>query len=127
MSDAAQALDSSGAHGPADAIARLRALGLSEGSVLDSTGVAQHQRRLRDGAVSRQTVDEYAASLERIVARAKASGHPIPVDYWDVCSPDMRRAHYDEYRMAQTLALPALAPYLALLGGAFARFAVMKS
>jgi hypothetical protein len=127
MSDAAEALDSSGAHDPVDAIARLRALGLSESSLLGSNGVAQHQRRLRDGAVSRQTLDEYAANLERIVARANTGEHPIPVDFWDVCSPDMRRAHYDEYQMAQTLALLEFAPYLALLGRAFARFAVMKS
>ena len=52
MSDAAEALDPSSAHGPADAIERLRALGLSESGVLGSTGVAQHQRRLRDGTLS---------------------------------------------------------------------------
>ena len=74
-----------------------------------------------------QTLDEYAASLERIVARTDAGEHPIPVDFWDVCSPAMRRAHYDEYHMAHTLALPELAPYLALLGRAFDRFARMKS
>ncbi len=127
MSDAAEALDPSGAHGPADAIEWLRALGLSESGVLGSTGVALHQRRLRDGTLSLQTLDEYAASLERIVARTDAGEHPIPVDFWDVCSPAMRRAHYDEYYMAHTLALPELAPYLALLGRAFDRFARMKS
>jgi hypothetical protein len=127
MSDAAEALDSSGAHGHVRAIERLSALGLSESSLLGSTGLAQHRRRLRDGAVSPQTLDEYAASLERIVARANAGEHPIPVDFWDVCSPAIRRAYYDEYRMARTLALPELAPYLALLGLAFARFALMKS
>ena len=52
MSDAAEVLASSDVHGPADAIERLRALGLSESGVLGSTGVAQHQRRLRDGTVS---------------------------------------------------------------------------
>jgi hypothetical protein len=124
MSDAAEAL---GVHSPAGAIERLRALGLSEGSILGSTGVAQHQRRLRDGAVSLHMLDEYAASLERIVAWANAGEHPIPADFWDVCSPAMRRAHYDEYHMARMLALPELAPYLVLLGRAFARFAVMKS
>jgi hypothetical protein len=127
MSDAAEALDSSGARDLADAIERLRALGFSESSILGSTGVAQHQRRLRDGAISSQTVDEYAASLERIVAQSNAGEHSIPVDFWDVCSPDMRRAHYDEYHMARTLALPELALYLALLARAFARFALMKS
>jgi hypothetical protein len=127
MSDAAEALDSSGALGPADAIERLRALGLSESSLLGSTGVAQHQRRLRDGAISSQTLKEYAASLERIAAQASAGEPAIPIDFWDVCSPAMRRAHYDEYSMARTLALLELAPYLALLGRAFDRFAVMKS
>ncbi len=104
MSDAAEVLDSSGAHGPAGAIERLRALGLSESSLLGSTGVAQHQRRLRDKAVSLQTLDEYAASLERIAAQANAGEHAHSMDFWDVCSPEMRRAHYDEYRMARTLA-----------------------
>jgi hypothetical protein len=127
MSDATEALASSGIHGPAGAIARLRALGLSESGVLGSTGVAQHQQRLRDGAVSLQTLDEYAASLERIAARASVGARAIPKDFWDVCSPEVRRAHYDEYRMARTLALPELAPYLALLGRVFARFAAMKS
>jgi hypothetical protein len=127
MSDAAEALHSSGAHGPVDAIERLRALGLSESGVLGSTGVAHHQRRLRDGTVSLRTLDEYAASLERIAAQARAGAHSIPVDFWDVCSTDMRRAHYDEYRMARALALSELTPYLTMLGRAFARFAVMKS
>ena len=79
------------------------------------------------GTLSLQTLDEHAASLERIVARTDAGEHPIPVDFWDVCSPATRRAHYDEYYMAHTLALPELAPYLALLGRAFDRFARMKS
>jgi hypothetical protein len=127
MSDAAEALDSSGAQGLAGAIKRLRALGLSESGVLGSTGVAQHQRRLRDGAISSQTLNEYAASLELIVARASSGEHGASLDFWDVCSPEMRRAHYDEYSMARALALPELAPYLALLGRAFARFAAMKS
>ena len=104
MSDATEALASSGIHGPADAIERLRALGLSESGVLGSTGVAQHQQRLRDGAVSLQMLDEYAASLERIAARASVGARAISIDFWDVCSPEMRRAHYDEYRMARTLA-----------------------
>lgn len=127
MSDATEALASSGIHGPADAIERLHALGLSESGVLGSTGVAQHQQRLRDGAVSLQTLDEYPASLERIAAQASVGERAIPIDFWDVCSPEMRRAHYDEYSMARTLALPELAPYLALLGRAFDRFAAMKS
>jgi hypothetical protein len=127
MSDAAEALDSSGAQGLVGAIERLRALGLSESCVLGSTGVAQHQRRLRDGAISSQTLDEYAASLELIVVRASVGEHGIPVDFWDGCSPEMRRAHYDEYRMAQILDQPDFRPYLALLARAFARFAVMKS
>src|SRR5690348_15076328 len=127
MSDSAETLDASDVDGSADAIERLRALGLSESSLLGSTGVAQHQRRLRDGAVSPQMLDEYATSLERITARAIAGEQSFPIDFWDVCSPEMRRAHYDEYRMARTFALPELASYLALLGRAFARFAAMKS
>jgi len=127
MSDAAEAFAASNAHDPADAIERLRALGLSESGVLGATGVARHQQRLSDGAVSSQKLDEYAASLERIVARSGAGEHGIPVDFWDVCSPEMRRAHYDEYRMARTLAQPDLQPWLALLGRAFERFARMKS
>jgi hypothetical protein len=71
MSDAAEALDSSGAPAPGDAIARLRALGLSENSLLGSTGVAQHQQRLRDGAVSLRTLEEYATRLEGVVAQAE--------------------------------------------------------
>jgi hypothetical protein len=127
MNDAVEVLASSDRDDPVDAIARLRALGLSGSSILGSTGVAQHQRRLRDGAVSLQTLDEYAANLERIAARASVGERAIPIDFWDVCSPEVRRAHYDEYRLARMLALPELAPYLALLARAFARFAVMKS
>jgi hypothetical protein len=127
MSDAMEALTSSGAYGPVDAIERLRALGLSESGVLGSTGVEQHRQRLHDGAISPQALDEYAASLEGIAARASAEEHSIPVNFWDACSPEMRSAHYDEYRMARTLALAELAPYLALLGSAFERFAAMKS
>jgi hypothetical protein len=127
MSDAAKAHASTDVHGSADAIGRLRALGLGESGVLGSTGVAGHRRRLRDGAIGLQALDEYAANLERIVASASAGEHRIPIDFWDVCSPEMRRARYDEYRMARTLAAPDLQPYLALLGRALDRFAVMKS
>jgi hypothetical protein len=130
MSDAAEALASAGAHGPdgpVDAIERLRALGLSESGVLSSTGLARHRQRLHDGAISPQALDEYASSLEPIVARASVGTHGVPVHFWDACSPEMQRVHYDEYRMARTFALPELAPYLALLGRAFDRFAAMKS
>jgi hypothetical protein len=127
MSDAAAVFAASNAYGPGDAIERLRALGLSESGVLGSTGVTRHRRRLRDGLVSPQVLDKYAASLERITAQTSAGEHGIPVDFWDVCSPEMCCAHYDEYHMTQTLALPELASHLALLGRAFARFAVMKS
>jgi len=127
MSDAAEAITSSGAHRPVDAIERLCALGLSESGVLGSTGVEQHRQRLRDGAIGPQALDEYAASLERIAAQAGVGTHGIPVNFWDVCSPEMRRAHYDEYLMARTLAQPDFQPYLALLGRAFDRFAAMKS
>jgi hypothetical protein len=110
-----------------DAVERLRALGLSERGALSSTGMAQHQRRRAEGTITLRTLDLYATSLERIVARASVGEHAIPVDFWDVCSPAMRRGRYDEYRMARTLAQPDLQSYLALLGRAFDRFVSMKS
>jgi hypothetical protein len=110
-----------------DAIARLRAVGLNERSVYNSTGVATHQRRLNERAITAQTVEEYAADLERIVERTGDGTHPIPLDFWDASSPAMRRARYDEYRMARTFVQPDLTPYLALLGRAFGHFAGMKA
>lgn len=129
MSDAAEAITASGAHrpdGPVDAIERLRALGLSESGLLGSTSLARHRQRLHDGAISPQALDEYATNLERIAAQAGVGTHGIPVNFWDVCSLEMRRAHYDEYRMARTLAQSDFQPYLALLGRAFGCFAAMK-
>jgi hypothetical protein len=127
MSDTAEAHASSDVRGPTDAIERLRALGLSEDGVLGSTGIATHWRRMRDETISAGMLDRYATALERIVSRASAGEHAISTDFWDVCSPAMRRAHYDEYRMARTLAQSDLQPYLALLGRAFERFAGMKA
>jgi hypothetical protein len=127
MSDATDASAPIEAERAADAIARLRALGLSEDGVLGSTGVARHQQRRAEGTITPPMLDLYATSLERIVARASAGEYAIPVDFWDVCSLAMRRARYDEYRMARTLAKPDLQPYLALLGRAFGRFAAMKT
>lgn len=127
MSDTAEAHALSTVHGPIDAIERLRALGLSEDGVLGSTGIARHQQRRTEGIIAPQALDRYATALERIVARASAGEHAIPVDFWDVCSPDMRRAHFDEYRMARTLIQSYLQPYLALLARAFERFAAMTS
>jgi hypothetical protein len=113
-----------------DAIDRLRALGLSEAGVLSSTGVAAHQRRREEGSITPKALALYAADLERIVSVAGSGGSAIPVDFWDVCSPAMRRARRDEYRdeyqMARLLARPAFQPYLALLGHAFSRLAAMK-
>jgi hypothetical protein len=127
MSDTAKVRASTDVEGPTDAIERLRALGLSENGVLGSTGIATHRQRMRDGTISAGMLDRYAIALERIVSRASAGEHVIPVDFWDACSPEMRRAHYDEYRLARTLAQSDLHPYLALLGRAFERFAAMKS
>lgn len=127
MSDAIDVPASTDVHGAVDAVERLRALGLSERGALSSTGVAQHQRQRAEGTITPRTLDLYATSLERIVARASVGEHAIPVDFWDVCSPAMRHARYDEYRMARTLAQPDLQSYLALLGRAFDRFVAMKS
>jgi hypothetical protein len=127
MSNATGAPASAKAMSAADAVARLRALGLSEDGVLGSTGVARHQQRRAEGTITPPMLDLYATSLERIVARASAGVDTIPMDFWDVCSPAMRRARYDEYRMARTLAQPDLQPYLALLGRAFGRFVAMKT
>ncbi len=127
MSEPARATDALDASDTPDVILRLRALRLSENGALSSTGAATHQRRLNARAVTEQTLERYVADLERITARTKSEACPIPVDFWDVASPAMRRAGYDEYRMARMLAQPDLAPYLALLGHAFERFAGMAS
>lgn len=126
MSDATDVPAAADANGAMDALERLRALGMSEHGALGSIGVARHQQRRVDGTITPRMLDVYAAALERIRVCARAGDHAIPVDFWDVCSPAMRRAGYDEYRMAQTLAQPDLQPYLALLGRAFVRFAAMK-
>jgi hypothetical protein len=127
MSDVADTSHTTDTRDSTDAIERLRAMGLSASGVLGSTGVAVHQRRRAEGTIAPHMLDLYATALERIITRAGGREYTIPVDFWDVCSLAMRRARYDEYRMARTLAQPDLAPYLALLGHAVDRFAKMNS
>lgn len=101
----------------------MRGAGLSATGVLASTGVAEHLRRLDSGEVSEQTLAQYALDLTSL-RRSEAAA--IPVDFWDVRTPTMAAAGFDEYRFAELLARRDFTVYTELLGSSFNLLKEMK-
>jgi hypothetical protein len=105
----------------------LRAAGLSDAGVLESTGVALHLARAEQGTTVPESLDRYAANLLSLSDAARAEGAEIPADFWDVCSPAMKSAGVDEYAMAERLSRPEMREYVALLGRSYRRLCDMKT
>ena len=99
-----------------DALIRV---GLSKDGILNSTGMTRHCRRVTQGEIAPEIVARYANDLQQIAQLATSGDSTIPIDFWDVQSPQMQRVGWDEYRIVHLLCEPAYAPYVVLLGDAY--------
>lgn len=91
--------------------------GLSQTSVVKSTGITAHLTRLTQGDISEADLRSYA---EHLTLLNHFSGKSIPVDFWDVSYENMT-----EY--AQVAQIATRGDYVALLSQAFTRFKAFKA
>lgn len=100
-----------------DIVAVLANTGLSQTSVVKSTGITAHLTRLAQGDISEADLRSYA---EHLTLLNHFSDGAIPVDFWDVSYENMT-----EY--AQVAQIATRGDYVALLAEAFTRFKAFKA
>ena len=106
--------------------ALLAGAGLERRGLHASTGVERHLDRAHCGETTDEMLRQYATDLRAIAAVCEAVACPIPVDFWDVCTPAMEAAGETEYSVAACLARPEHEPYVRLLGRCFGHLRQFK-
>lgn len=99
--------------------------GLSQVSVLNSTGIAGHFGRLSGGLAETATIVQYAADLAELSAISAEGGEAIPADFWDVRPSAATATWNDEYSTARNL-VHDYSGYVRLLGASFRKLVALN-
>jgi len=120
-------------HSAVDAVTRARIsrllldAGLNETPMLDSTGVSGHIDRLAQGTSNADELQRYAKDLNFLNQYTASRNGPVPINFWDVRTPEMLAHNWTEYSVVHQLAQPGWEPYLHLLARGYGRFLKFKA